>query len=171
MFAKDIADASGISVTLIRRLLRPPANQPSRISRTTADAVLGIPIPPRHTQHPSNNGQGMTDATHAAVILTTLAAAGRPATHLATRLGISTQTIAAIRDHHCPRLRIRLDQRIRTLYLHLAATTPTEAGISLSAATRTRAYHQRRYTTAPTQKTAQPLATPSFTGRAAQVAR
>nr|WP_179419730.1 hypothetical protein [Streptomyces sp. TLI_235] len=44
MSALDIADAAGIAVTLVRRLLRPPGRRPARIG-STAEAVLGIPLP------------------------------------------------------------------------------------------------------------------------------
>ncbi|MEU6346832.1 hypothetical protein ABZ883_38475 [Streptomyces sp. NPDC046977] len=152
MAAQDIADASGISVTLIRRLLRPPAARPGRIARTTADAILGINTPT--TRISADGGQGLTDAAHAAAILNSLAAAGWPATYLATRLGISTQTITAIRDQRRTRLRIHLDQRIRHLYPKLATTTPGAAGIPPAATARTLSHHQRRHDSVPTQKTA-----------------
>ncbi|MFE4256936.1 helix-turn-helix domain-containing protein [Streptomyces sp. NPDC056910] len=47
--AQDIADRAGLSVTQVRRVLRvPEQGQVARdIARTTADAVLGIPLPPR----------------------------------------------------------------------------------------------------------------------------
>ncbi|MEU4097925.1 hypothetical protein [Streptomyces sp. NPDC026673] len=89
----------------------------------------------------------MTDATHAAAILNALAAAGWPATYLAARLGISTQTIAAIRDQRRPHLRIPLDQRIRRLYPTLAGSSPAAAGIPPRDIARALAHHQRRHTT------------------------
>lgn len=149
MAAQEIADASGIAVTLIRRLLRPPATRPGRIARATADAILGITLPPPNVPNTGSSvgGRGMTDAAHAAAILNALAAAGWPATYLAARLGISTQTIAAIRDHRRPQLRIPLDQRIRRLYPRLAATTPAAAGIPPGTIARALAHHQRRHTT------------------------
>ncbi|MDX2707786.1 helix-turn-helix domain-containing protein [Streptomyces sp. PA03-6a] len=89
----------------------------------------------------------MTDAAHAAAILNALAAAGWPATHLADRLGISPQTIAAIRDQRRPHLRIPIDQDIRRLYPRLANTSPAAAGIPPGTIARALAYHQRRHTT------------------------
>jgi lambda repressor-like predicted transcriptional regulator len=145
MSAQDIADASGVSVTLIRRLLRPSASQPGQIFRTTADAILGIPAIPLRIRQ-KTGGAGLTEAAHAAEILTALAEAGWPARYLAAGLGVSTQTIAAIRNRQRPRLRIRLDQRIRHLYPQLAATTPTAAGIRPGDTARARAYHGRRHT-------------------------
>ncbi|MDX2709178.1 hypothetical protein PV350_41015 [Streptomyces sp. PA03-6a] len=149
MSAQDIADASGISVTLIRRLLRPPTVRPGRIARATADAILGVNVPTPHTgsSGAGGGGRGLTDAAHAAAILNALAAAGWPATYLACRLSISTQTIAAIRDHRRPCLRIPLDQAIRRLYPRLAGTSPAAAGIPPGTMARALAYHQRRHTT------------------------
>lgn len=63
--AQDTSDASGISVTLIRRLLQPPARRPVQISRTTAEAVLGVPLPPP-SDAPYSAGRGLTDAAIAA---------------------------------------------------------------------------------------------------------
>ncbi|MFB7294017.1 hypothetical protein [Actinacidiphila glaucinigra] len=147
MSAQDIADASGISVTLIRRLLRPPATRPARITRTTADAILGIDTPTPNTRNSGGGGRGLADAAHAAAILNALAAAGWPATYLAARLDISTRTIAAIRDHRRPCIRIPLDQDIRRLYPRLASTTPAAAGIPPATTARALAYHQHRHNT------------------------
>ncbi|MET9880216.1 hypothetical protein ABZZ36_37250 [Actinacidiphila glaucinigra] len=150
MAAQDIADASGIYVTLIRRLLRPPAARPGRIARATADAILGIEVPPPNVPNTGSSvggGRGLTDAAHAAAILNALAAAGWPATYLAARLDISTQTIAAIRDHQRPHLRVFLDQNIRRLYPRLAGTTPAAAGIPPGTIARALAHHQRRRST------------------------
>ncbi|MGI5255479.1 hypothetical protein [Actinacidiphila glaucinigra] len=118
MSAQDLADASGFSVTLIRRLLRPPAIRPKQIARTTADAVLGIAIPSRSTWS-SVSGQGLTPAGQAATLLVTLAQAGWPASYMAPRLGTRTQTLAAIRNQKRSRIRIALDQSIRRLYARL----------------------------------------------------
>lgn len=119
MSAQNIADASGISVTLIRRLLRPMGERPDRISRYTADAVLGVSLS-SHSARRDEDGRGLTDATCAADLLTTLAAAGWSATYLATRLGISARTITAIRSRKRRRIRIVVDQGIRDLYPRLA---------------------------------------------------
>ncbi|SFY49873.1 hypothetical protein STEPF1_03114 [Streptomyces sp. F-1] len=59
MSAQDIADRAGLSVTLVRRVLRTPADgQTVRdIARTSADAILGIPLPHRrsHPTHPADH--------------------------------------------------------------------------------------------------------------------
>ncbi|MCU7827369.1 hypothetical protein [Kitasatospora sp. DSM 101779] len=56
MSAQDIADASKIAVTSVRRLLRPPGRRPVRIARSTAEAVLGVPLPRR--DQPPGPGRG-----------------------------------------------------------------------------------------------------------------
>jgi hypothetical protein len=144
MSAQDIASASGISVTLIRRLLRPTAARPARISRTTADGVLGIPITSPMGARRLSAGHGLTEAANAAAILAEFASAGWPATRLAALLATSTRTVAAIRDRQRPRISIRLDQRIRRLHRQLAASTPETAGIRPADAARTRTRHQYR---------------------------
>ncbi|MEU1710116.1 hypothetical protein ABZ478_32925 [Streptomyces sp. NPDC005706] len=59
MSAQDIADRAGLSVTLVRRVLRTPADcQTVRdIARTSADAILGIPLPARR----GPGAPGLTD--------------------------------------------------------------------------------------------------------------
>lgn len=42
--ATDIAEISGIAVTLVRRLLRPAGKRPGVIHRVTSEAILGIPL-------------------------------------------------------------------------------------------------------------------------------
>lgn len=84
MSAQDITDRAGLSVTLVRRILRAPAQGPTArdIARTSADAILGIPLPARH-----NPGTpGLTDSTEAPRLLADLARAGSPSTTLAKRL-------------------------------------------------------------------------------------
>jgi hypothetical protein len=144
MSAQDIADASGIAVTLVRRLLRPPERRPARIARSTAEAVLGIPLPGRG--QPPAPGRGLTDAQQAAAVLAELAVQGWPATYLAARLNTSTATIAAVRDGSRRRISVALDQRIHRLRLRLADTTPTVQGIRTSDAARTRAWALRGQT-------------------------
>ncbi|MFI8943238.1 hypothetical protein [Streptomyces syringium] len=56
MSAGDIAARSGVSDTLIRRLLRPdPQRRPRRILRSTQDALLGTAVPVTRTgpAHPA----------------------------------------------------------------------------------------------------------------------
>ncbi|MEV6212226.1 hypothetical protein [Kitasatospora sp. NPDC051914] len=142
MSAQDIADAAGISVTLVRRLLRPPGRRPVRIARSTAEAVLGIPLPRRG--QPPGYGRGLTGAGPAAEALAQLAARGWPATYLAACLDTSTATVAAIRGGSRRRISIILDQCIHHLQRHLAGTTPTAQGIRASDAARTRAWALRR---------------------------
>ncbi|GAA1110766.1 hypothetical protein [Kitasatospora arboriphila] len=148
MAAQDIADASGISVTMIRRLLRPADLLPVPIARTTAEAVLGVALPTRH-QSVRSPGRGLIGAAPAAAVLRELALAGWPATYLAAHLHTSTQTIAAVRDGERRRLSIPLDQRIHHLHSRLATTTPHTEGIRAADATRTRAWMLRRHPAGP----------------------
>ncbi|MEV7180998.1 hypothetical protein [Kitasatospora sp. NPDC093679] len=141
MSAQDIADAAGIAVTLVRRLLRTPERRPAQIARSTAEAVLGIPLPRR--DQPPAPGRGLTGAGPAAAVLSELAARGWPATYLAARLGTSTATVAAVRGGFRRRISIALDRRIHSLWLDLAGTTPTAQGIRPSDAARTRAWALR----------------------------
>ncbi|WP_431676083.1 hypothetical protein [Kitasatospora sp. KL5] len=133
MSAQDIADAAGIAVTLVRRLLRPPGRRPVRIARSTAEAVLGIPLP-RQGQ-PPGPGRGLTGAHRAAAVLAELAelaAEAGPQIYLAACLDTSTATVAAVRGGVRRRISIALDQRIHHLQRHLADTTPTAQGIRAS---------------------------------------
>ncbi|MEV7004321.1 hypothetical protein AB0N62_42860 [Streptomyces sp. NPDC093982] len=141
MSAQDIADRAGLSVTLVRRLLRTPEQDqaPPAIARTTADAILGIPIP----AHREPNAPGLTNSTEASRLLADLARAGWPATQLAPRLGINTRTVAEIRDKR-PRLHLNLALRIRRLHRELISLNPTNQGVHPADCARTRAAAARR---------------------------
>ncbi|MCP2314090.1 hypothetical protein [Kitasatospora paracochleata] len=141
MSAQDIADTTGISVTLVRRLLRTPEARPARIARSTAEAVLGVPLPgPGRTPA---RGRGLTSAEPAAVALTELALQGWPATYLAARLDTSAATVAAVRDRSRRRITVALDVRIHRLRLRLVGTTPVAEGVRPGDAARTRAWALR----------------------------
>ncbi|MEU9134135.1 hypothetical protein AB0D08_39740 [Kitasatospora sp. NPDC048540] len=122
MSAQDIADASGIAVTLIRRLLREPAGRPVRIARGTAEAVLGVALPGR--ERPPSPGRGLTCAAAAAAVLAELEARGWTAAYLAARLRTSAATVAAVRDGSRRRITVALDLRVHRLRARLAATDP-----------------------------------------------
>ncbi|MEU6603232.1 hypothetical protein [Streptomyces flaveolus] len=141
MSAQDIGDRAGLSVTLVRRLLRTPEQgQAARdIARTTADAILGIPLPAR--REPST--PGLTGSAEASRLLADLARAGWPATALAPRLGVNAQTIAAVRDKR-PRLHLALALRIRRLHRELIGVDPLSHGIRPADAVRARAAAARR---------------------------
>ncbi|MFD9098997.1 hypothetical protein [Streptomyces collinus] len=96
MSAQDIADRARLSVTLVRRVLRTPADGQTvqDIARTSADAILGIPLP--HRRNPG--APGLTDFAEASWLLADLARAGWPATTLAQRLDVNARTIAEVRD-------------------------------------------------------------------------
>jgi hypothetical protein len=141
MSAQDIADASGISVTLIRRLLRSPERRPARIARSTAEAVLGTPLPGRDRQPAL--GRGLTGAGPAGAVLAELALLGWPATYLAACLETSATTVAAVRDGSRRRISIPLDRCIHRLRLRLAGTTPATLGVRASDSARTRTWALR----------------------------
>lgn len=143
MSAQDIADDSGVAVTLIRRLLRPAASRPAQVSRVTADAVLGIPLPPEQPATP-RAGRGQVDAAPAAALLTELAEWGWPAAHLAVRLCVNARTVAAIRDGHHARISIAVDQRVRTQHAQLLPLDPVDAGVRPGDVARVRTWAARR---------------------------
>ncbi|MEU7428064.1 hypothetical protein [Streptomyces sp. NPDC040750] len=90
MPAQDIADRAGLSVALVRRVLRTPTHGTTvrDIARTTADAILGIPLPRRRNPGPR---RPRPDRLHkASQLLAGLARAGWLATALARRLDIDT---------------------------------------------------------------------------------
>ncbi|WP_435279996.1 hypothetical protein [Streptomyces sp. 1222.5] len=76
MSAEDIADRAGLSVTLVRRLLRTPTQgrDAQNIARTTADAILSIPLPARREP----GVPGLTDSAEASRLLADLARADGP---------------------------------------------------------------------------------------------
>ncbi|MFF4214616.1 hypothetical protein ACFYZE_35910 [Streptomyces sp. NPDC001796] len=143
MSAQDIADRAGLSVTLVRRVLRTPADCQTvrHIARTSAEAILGIPLPHRRTP----GTPGLTDSTEASRLLADLARAGWPATTLAQRLDVNPRTVAEIRDKR-PRLHLDLALRIRRLHRGLISLDPAGYGIRPTDSARTRAAAARRTT-------------------------
>ncbi|MEU1600349.1 hypothetical protein ABZ468_48280 [Streptomyces sp. NPDC005708] len=141
MSAQDIADRAGLSVTLVRRLFRTPGQgQVVRdIARTTADAVLGIPVPAR--REPSS--PGLTGSAETSRLLADLARAGWPAAALALRLGVNARTVAEVREKR-PRLHLDLALRIRRLHRELIGIDPVSQGIRPADAARARAAAARR---------------------------
>lgn len=141
MSAQDIADRAGLSVTLVRRVLRvPEQSELARdIARTTADAVVGIPLPPR--REPS--APGLTSSGKSSRLLADLARAGWPAAALALRLGVNARTVAEVREKR-PRLRLDLALRIRRLHRELIGIDPVSQGIRPADAARIRATAARR---------------------------
>lgn len=152
MSAGDIAERAGISVTLVRRLLRPARIQ-ARIHRTTADAILGLPVPSR-AQVPRL--PGLTPGEHAAEWLLELARRGWPATYLARQLGTSTFTVAEIRNRRRRHIDLQLEQMIRLLYQHLKGTTPANRGISYRDSQRARRAATRTDSLSKTAGASQP---------------
>ncbi|MFD3719880.1 hypothetical protein [Streptomyces sp. NPDC058674] len=140
--AADIAEISGVAVTLIRRLLRPAGKQPARIHRATADAILGIP--PTSVFRRDRLLPGLTDAGRAAASLQDLAERGWPTSFLAAELDTSTHTVAVIRSRERRRLTLDLDLRIQRLAALLFASQPADHGIA--------AHRSRRARTAARQR-------------------
>ncbi|MER6469619.1 hypothetical protein [Streptomyces collinus] len=129
MSAQDIADWAGLSVTLVRRVLRTPAHDTTvrDIACASADATLGIPLP--HRRNPDAPGApGLTDSAEASWLLADLARAGWPATTLAHRLDVNARTTAEVRDKR-PRLHLDLALRIRRLHRDLISLDPAGYGI------------------------------------------
>ncbi|MCM2431062.1 hypothetical protein [Streptomyces sp. RKAG337] len=141
--AQDIAAASGISVTLVRRLLKPPGLRPVKVSRETSDAVRGVPLPPADSPVPLA-GRGRVEAAPAARQLTVLAERGWPARHLAARLCVNEHTVSAIRDGRHAHISIAIDQRIQRLYRELRDSDPVAAGVRPGDAARVRTWAVRR---------------------------
>jgi len=141
MSAQDIADRAGLAVTLVRRLLRTAElGQAARpIARTTADAILGIPLSARSAP----SAPGLTGSANTSRLLADLARAGWPATALALRLGVNARTIAEIRDKRS-RLRLDLALLIRRLHRELIGLDPVSHGIRPTDAARARAAAARR---------------------------
>ncbi|WP_420082966.1 hypothetical protein ACN6AT_39480 (plasmid) [Streptomyces sp. JL4002] len=131
-----------MSVTLVRRLLRLPMDEQPPVHRTTAEAILGVPLAgrPGRRRHP-----GLVPSTTSAGCLRELAERGWPASFLAARLGTSTQTIAAVRNGIRPRIALALDQAIQHCHQELAGSVPAEYGIA--------SHRSRRASTAARQRT------------------
>ncbi|KAB7835512.1 hypothetical protein [Streptomyces mobaraensis] len=127
MSASDIAARSGVSDTLVRRLLRPEeARRPPRILRPTEEALLGVTAPAART---GPRLPGRTPAADAAARLQDLAERGWPATYVARQLDTSVNTLADIRHRRRRSIGLRLDQMIRLLHHSLTTTTPANRGI------------------------------------------
>ncbi|MGX8910287.1 hypothetical protein ACR820_34635 [Streptomyces netropsis] len=127
MSAGDIAALSGVSDTLIRRLLRPDADRrPRRILRPTEEALLGTSAPGTRT---GPRVPGLTPAADAAARLQQLSERGWPTAYMARKLGTSVYTLAEIRYRRRRHIGLRLDQMIRLLHQNLMNTTPANRGI------------------------------------------
>ncbi|MFD3546056.1 hypothetical protein ACFWUW_10635 [Streptomyces sp. NPDC058655] len=146
--AADIAEISGVAVTLVRRLLRPAGKQPARIHRATAEAILGIPLTSVFRR--DRLLPGLLGAERAAASLQDLAERGWPTSFLAAELDTSTHTLAAIRSRERRRITLTLDRKIQRLAALLFASQPADHGIA--------AHRRRRARTAALQRA--PMARP-----------
>ncbi|MFE6849023.1 hypothetical protein [Streptomyces sp. NPDC057686] len=125
----------------MRRLLRLPADRQPPVHRTTAEAILGVPLAgvSGRRRYP-----GLVPSRASAVCLQELAERGWPTGFLAGRLRTSTQTIAVIRARKRPRIALALDRAIQNCHGELTASTPAEYGIA--------AHRSRRAQTAARQR-------------------
>ncbi|MEU2835303.1 hypothetical protein ABZ667_43165 [Streptomyces lavendulae] len=139
--ANDIAALSGVSVTLVRRLLRLPVGRQPQVHRTTAEAILGVPL--AGVSGRRRHG-GLIPSHASAVCLQELAGRGWPTGFLAARLGTSTQTVAAIRARKRPRITLSLDRAIQRCHGELTTGTPAEYGIAAHRSSRARAAARQR---------------------------
>lgn len=140
--AADIAEISGVAVTLVRRLLRPADNRPTRVHRATADALLGIPVTSVFRR--DRRLPGLLGADRAAASLQDLAERGWPTSFLAAELATSTHTLAAIRSRERLRVTLELDRKLGQLAALLFASQPADHGIA--------AHRSRRATAAALQR-------------------
>ncbi|MFJ5811252.1 hypothetical protein [Streptomyces sp. NPDC093093] len=146
--ATDIAEISGIAVTLVRRLLRPAGERPAVIHRVTSEAILGIPLNSAFRR--DRLLPGPIGADGATTSLQELAERGWPTSFLAARLDTTPHTLAAIRGRERRRLALVLDRRIHLLAALLLASEPADHGI---------AEHRSRRTRAAALQRAQPVQT------------
>lgn len=144
--AQDIADRAGISVTLIRRLLKPDGQRPRHIARTTSDAILGVGLP-SPTHNVALAGRGLIAAQTGTRMLTELSARGWPATRLARFLCVNPHTVSAIRNGQHDRISVAIDQRIRRVYSELLHVDPVTRGVRCEDAARARTWATRRLST------------------------
>ncbi|MER7468620.1 hypothetical protein [Streptomyces sp. NPDC097981] len=140
--AADIAEISGVAVTLVRRLLRPAGVRPAVIHRTTAEAILGIPLTSIFRR--DRLLPGLVEADRAATSLQTLAERGWPTSFLAAQLHTSTHTLAAIRSRERRRLALALDRKIQRLAILLLASDPAEHGVAAHRSRRAQAAARQR---------------------------
>ncbi|MCX5079330.1 hypothetical protein OHA84_01240 [Streptomyces sp. NBC_00513] len=126
--AADIAEISGIAVTLVRRLLRPAGERSAVIHRVTSEAILGIPLNSAFRR--DRLLPGLVGADRATTSLQELAEQGWPTSFLAARLETTPHTLAAIRGRERRRLALALDRRIHHLAALPLASEPAEHGIA-----------------------------------------
>ncbi|WP_329448305.1 hypothetical protein OG906_34935 (plasmid) [Streptomyces sp. NBC_01426] len=140
--AADIAQISGVAVTLVRRLLRPDGERPAVIHRVTSEAILGIPLNSAFRRE--RLLPGLVGSDRAATSLQDLAERGWPTSFLAAQLETTAHTVAAIRSRERRRLALALDSRIQRLAVLLLASEPGHHGIAEHRSLRARTAALRR---------------------------
>lgn len=129
---KDIAARAGIYDKTITGLV---AGRCERIYRDTADAILGVPLPPDGYQ---SDTEGLLTALGARRRLRALTARGFTLPVLAAEVGVTPETIGSIRQNRRTYVRISVHQAIAAAYERLACGDPVERGASPGGATRAR---------------------------------
>jgi hypothetical protein len=122
----DIAERSGISVTVVNRIRR---GKHTCINRTTAQAIKAVRIP----AHPDPRHRGHIDATAARDRLRHLTACGWTLIYLADQAASTPETLSRIRADRSPRLDVRLHQAIAHTHRLLAGADPVSHGIPAGA--------------------------------------
>lgn len=123
MSITDIAARSGVSDSPVRALA---AGRRTRITRTTHEAILGLPVPERGTI-PAH--LGFVDATGAMRRLQALGRIGFGLPYLSGRLGVSKQGLGKIRRGARDRIRIAVHRDIAAIYDELWNQNPLAHGL------------------------------------------
>ncbi|MCX5071021.1 hypothetical protein OHA84_36365 [Streptomyces sp. NBC_00513] len=140
--AADIAQISGVAVTLVRRLLRPDGERPAVIHRVTSEAILGVPLNSAFRRE--RFLPGLVGSDRAATSLQDLAERGWPTSFLAAQLETTAHTVAAIRSRERRRLALALDSKIQRLAALLLSSEPADHGIAEHRSRRAKTAARRR---------------------------
>lgn len=129
----DIARWTGLGEVTVRDVLEGRAQ---RIYRTTAEAILFLPIPGEGYQA---GGQAYVDATPSRRRLRALGVPGWPPRAMAQEIGVSEMTITDIRHGRCGKVRLSTHLAIREMYDRWWNADPLECGVNRSSVTVTKA--------------------------------
>lgn len=134
----DITEKSGLSRDRIGKI---GCGVIPRITRTTHEAILGVPIPLKLVQPQAN---GKIDAIGAQRRLQALAALGWSREDISARTGISPRTIGDVRRGDKARVLISHHQAIIHVYEELWNQHPEAHGASVNSAARLRALAKKQ---------------------------
>lgn len=124
MPVQEIAKVSGVSGRTVCNLL---AGRCERIYRTTAEAVLAIPVPRGYTPVL----EGLVDATPTRRRLQALCVRGFTLDVLAGGLGVTKQTVNSVCQNRRRMVRVSLQQAVAALYSRWWNADPLEHGVSV----------------------------------------